>query len=382
MSGVHPPTKSLRIPLELSDKIIDYALEGSPTVHTDAASLSLSHPQFQHRAQGVLIADIHISHRSRCRNPIRFFAHSPHLIPYVRTIRLRNDKDQWQDQFPVIITMLTTGEGHAKKIILEHVTVRELLEVGANWEPFLDATLSDCVFTFSHCFQWIKELQNLRTLTFSREHPSTCCQDLGTIESTPLPFLDTLMYHPEASSINISVDKRFFGCVSGMCQRLRCLEITASESDINGVHGILDAGRATLESLKLRIMGWPSNRIPPCFLLRGCSSLQSLSFDVDEGYTARMTSSLDTLGVNNVLASIHIDMTIVRFYTRPCEWEEFFDVIWDRRGFLMLETCLIRLRCFCNTHNYLSTHSSTTEHTIQTLINRHVRAGDPQIVVT
>ncbi len=47
--------------------------------------------------------------------------------------------------------------------------------------------------------------------------------------------------------------------------------------------------------------------------------------------------------VNNVLVSIYIDMMIVQFYTRPSGWENFFEAIQDRRGFPMLETCVIHL---------------------------------------
>ena len=209
MFSDHPPMSSLPIPVKLSDAIIDYALESSPTAHMDAKSLSLMHPQLWQHAQGSLVANVHISYHRQHRNPIRFFTHAPHLIPYVHIIHLSNDKAQWQDQFPAIITMLTTGEGNAKKIILKHITMQDLLEVGANWEPFLDATICDCLFTFTDCFQWIKELRNLKTLTFSCKHPSACIRDLAPIAVAPLLAINTLMCHPEASCINIVMDKDF-----------------------------------------------------------------------------------------------------------------------------------------------------------------------------
>ncbi len=170
-------------------------------------------------------------------------------------ICLCSDKDQWQDQFPMMITMLSRGEGWTTRIVLEHVTICELLEVGANWEPFLDATISDCVLSFTYCFQWIKELQNLKTLTFSHEHPSLCCRDVAPSLPTPIPCLDVFSYHPEASTINVLMDGEFINCVNTLCHNLRRLDITTSESDINGVYEILNVCKNTLEHLELRVIG-------------------------------------------------------------------------------------------------------------------------------
>ncbi|KAK0431156.1 hypothetical protein EV421DRAFT_1743363 [Armillaria borealis] len=245
----------MHIPTELTDEIIDLALDNSPTVHADARNLSLSHHQFWMHVQAMLIADINISHWSHCRNPIRFFTHSPHLIPYVRTIHILGDKDQWEDQFPAIITMLTTGEGHATNIVLENVSIRQLIEVKANWEAFVDATISNCLFTFSHCFQWLKELSNLQTLTFPHEHPSICCQDPSTSIPMPIPHLVNFTYHPDANPINIMGDDRFSVCTSGLCHSLSHLQITANKSNIKGVNAVLLICQMTLESLELRIMG-------------------------------------------------------------------------------------------------------------------------------
>ncbi|PBK66571.1 hypothetical protein ARMSODRAFT_977480 [Armillaria solidipes] len=337
MADTRPPPKTMHIPTELTDEIIDLALDNSPTAHADARNLSLSHHQFRMRAQAVLIADINISHRSHRRNPIWFFTHSPHLIPYVRTIRILGDKDQWEDQFPAIITMLTTGEGRATKIVLENVSIRQLIEVEANWEAFVDATISDCLFTFSHCFQWLKELSNLQTLTFPREHPSICCQDPSTSIPTPIPRLINFTYHPDANPINIMGDDRFSVCASGLCHSLSHLQITANKSNIKGVNTVLLICQTTLESLELRIMG--------------C----------------------------NILTSINVDIAIVQSSTRPSDWEDFFDVIRDRHSFPTLETCSIHLRCSCNAYTYLYTHLSTTERIIQNLINSTSHAGAPRM---
>lgn len=174
MSGICPPTCHVHIPVELSDVIIDYALDDSPTAHVDAQSISLSHPQLRTCAQGVLVEDIYISHRTRRRNPLRFFTHAPHLILYVHTICLCGDKDQWQDQFPMIITMLSRGEGWTTRIVLEHVTIRELLEVGANWEPF-----------FGCDDQWLHPLLHL-LLSMDQGTPKSQNPNISPCASQPL----------------------------------------------------------------------------------------------------------------------------------------------------------------------------------------------------
>ncbi|KAK0448209.1 hypothetical protein EV421DRAFT_1900852 [Armillaria borealis] len=368
MADTRSPPKTMHIPTELTDEIINLALDNSPTAHADAGNLSLSHHQFRMRAQAVLIADINISHWSHRRNPIRFFTHSPHLIPYVHTIRIISDKDQWEDQFPAIITMLTTGEGHITKIVLENVSI-----------PFVDVTISNCLFTFSHCFQWLKELSNLQTLTFPREDPSICCQDPSTSIPMPIPCLINFTYHPDANPINIMADDRFSVCTSGLCHSLSHLQITVNKSNIKGVNAVLLICQMTLESLELRIMGWPLNHSLPCFFLRGYTSLQSLTFTATEHYTARITSSLDSLAVGNILTSINMDIVIIQSSTRP--WEDFFDVIRDRHSFPTLEKCSIHLCCACNMYTYLYTHLSTTERIIQNLINSTSHAGAPQVAV-
>ncbi len=170
-------------------------------------------------------------------------------------IRLCGDKDQWQDQFPMIITMLLRGEGRTTQIVLEHVTICELLEVGANWEPFLDAMISDCILSFTYCFQWIKELRNLKTLTFPCKHPSLCCRDVAPVLLTPIPCLDVFSYHPEASTINVLTDGGFTNCVNVLCHKPHQLDITTSESDINGVYEILNICKNTLEHLELCVIG-------------------------------------------------------------------------------------------------------------------------------
>ncbi|KAK0431614.1 hypothetical protein EV421DRAFT_1911707 [Armillaria borealis] len=381
MADTRSPPKTMHIPTELTDEIIDLVLDNSPMVHADAGNLSLSHHQFRMRAQAVLIADINISHRSHRRNPIQFFTHSPHLIPYMRMIRIISDKDQWEDQFPAIITMLTTGKGHATKIVLENVSICQLLEVEANWEAFVDATISDCLFTFSHCFQWLKELSNLQTLTFPHEDPSICCQDPSTSIPTPIPRLINFTYHPDANPINIMADDRFSVCASALCHSLSHLQITANKSNIKGVNAVLLICQTTLESLELCIMGWPLNCSLPCFFLRGYTSLQSLTFTTTEHYTARITSSLDSLAVGNILTSINVDIAIVQSSTRPSDWEDFFDVIRDRHSFPTLEKCSIHLRCACNAYTYLYTHLSTTECIIQNLINSTSHAGTPRVAI-
>ncbi|SJL14188.1 uncharacterized protein ARMOST_17643 [Armillaria ostoyae] len=344
MADTHSPSKTMHIPTELMDEIIDLALDNSPTAHADARNLSLSHHQFRMRAQAVLIADINISHRSHRRNLIRFFyaLSAPHTLP--------------------IITMLTTGEGHATKIVLENVSIRQLLEVEANWEAFVDATIRDCLFTFSHCFH-------------------ICCQDPSTLIPTPIPRLINFTYHPDANPINVMADDRFSVCASGLCHSLSHLQITVNKSNIKGVNAVLLICQTTLESLELRIMGWPLNHSLPCFFLRGYTSLQSLTFTATEHYTARITSSLDSLAVGNILTSINVDIAIVQSSTCPSDWEDFFDVIRDRHSFPTLEKCSIHLRCACNAYAYLYTHLSTMERIIQNLINSTSHAGTPRVAI-
>ncbi|PBL03897.1 hypothetical protein ARMGADRAFT_1070389 [Armillaria gallica] len=303
MSDARPLTKNIHIPTELIDKIINLKIENSPMAHADAESLSVSHPQFQDRAQAVLIADIYISHCYYCHHPIRFFTHASHLIRHVHMIHILGDKDQWEDQFPVIITMLTTGERCATKIVLEKVDIGDLLALRTNWENFMDTTISDSVFIFNQCLQWVKELRNLQSLTFTWDHPNICQQDVVHSIPSLLPPLDALVYHPESGIVNILVNERFSACIYGLCRRLSSLQITTSSSNISGVNMTLLVCQTTLESLDIHIMGWRLNHSPPCFFLRGYTLLQSLTFWASERYAARITSSLDSVAVDNILTS-------------------------------------------------------------------------------
>ncbi|PBK69305.1 hypothetical protein ARMSODRAFT_1037824 [Armillaria solidipes] len=308
---------TISIPKELSDLIIDLACSASLS---SAASLSLVCRQCRNQAQGHLVRNTLLSPIHNKESPYLFFSSSCHLIPYVKTIRICQEKEFWPENMDKAIHLLSSNR--ALTFIADGVYIRNLLSLETDWSSITICRILGSVYTADELYAWLLHLTALTVLLFPKEGPNTfLVAPLPRTAPLPMPFsLDSSCYHTEYGRRQLPSDIKFSKIMHPCLAKLKSLELGVDDDVWSYVEQMIHLCHLTIVELDLKFHRYIA--------------------------TASLLETIQQLGHSNQIIQLTIDVAICSPVQSAQIWRRWLAVLDDEGYFPVLANTWITMHVF------------------------------------